>query len=199
MTIDPQIEVEEYPPSQIDDVYASLGGRTLFNVSDLFHAFLQMEVQEPSRVFFTINRTHRLYRYQRLPYGVALAPAIWQQAMDHILQGIPGVFYYQDDIIVASCNSGEHLEQFMAVLKRFEEYGLKVNQEKSKFLRSFVEYLGHVISAEGWHRSPEKVKAITEMPKCWSSHNSVPSLVWSSIRSSSYLIWVHCTSCYKRR
>ena len=162
---DPQIEVEEYPPSQIDDVYASLGGGTLFSVSDLLHAFLQMKVQEPSSAFFTINRTHGLYHYQRLPYDVALEPAIWQQAMDHILQGIPGVFDCQDDIIVASCTPGEHLEQFMAVLKSFEEYGLKVNQEKCKFLRSFVEYLGHVISVEGWHQSSEKVKAITEMPK----------------------------------
>ena len=157
--------MEEYPPSQIDDVYASLGGGTLFSVRYLLHAFLQMEVQEPSRVFFTVSRTHSLYKYQRLPYGVALAPAIWQRAMDQIPQGIPGVFFYQDDIIVASCTPGEHLEQFMAVLKRLEEYGLKVNQEKCKFLRSFVEYLGHAISAEGWHQSPEKVKAITEMPK----------------------------------
>ena len=78
MTIDPQIEVEGYPPSQIDDVYASLGGGTLFTVSDQLHTFLQMEVQKPSRAFFTINRTHGLYQYQRLPYGVALAPAIWQ-------------------------------------------------------------------------------------------------------------------------
>ena len=89
----------------------------------------------------TINRTHRLYQYQRLPYGVTLAPAIWQWAMDQIPQGIPGVFYYQGDVIVASCTSGEHLEQFMALLKRLEEYGLEVNQEKCKFLRSFVEYL----------------------------------------------------------
>ena len=28
-----------------------------------------------------------------------------------------------------------------------------------------MEYLGHVISAEGLHQSPKKVKAITEMPK----------------------------------
>ena len=51
------------------------------------------------------------------------------------------------------------------MLKRPKEYGLKANQEKCKFLRSFVEHLGHAISAEGWHQSPEKVKAITEMPK----------------------------------
>ena len=124
-----------------------------------------MEVQEPSRAFFTINTTHGLYQYQRLPYGVALASAIWQWTMDQIPQGIPGVFHYQDDIIVGSCTAREHLEQFMAVLKRLEEYGLKANHEKCKFLRSLVEYLGHGISAEGWHQSPEKVKVITEMPK----------------------------------
>ena len=28
-----------------------------------------------------------------------------------------------------------------------------------------MEYLGHVISAEGLHQSPKKVTAITEMPK----------------------------------
>ena len=51
------------------------------------------------------------------------------------------------------------------MVKRLEEYGLKVNWEKCKFLRSSVEYWGHVISAEGLHQSPKKVKAITEMPK----------------------------------
>ena len=117
MTID-QIEVKEYPPSQIDDVYASLGGGTLVSVS----AFLQMEVQEPSRAFFTINTTHGLYQYQRLPYGVALASAIWQWTMDQIPQGIPGVFFYLDDIIVTGSTLGKHLKRLVAVLKRLEEY-----------------------------------------------------------------------------
>jgi len=84
--------------------------------------------------------------------------------MDQVLQGLPGVFCYLDDIIVTSSTMEEHLEQLVAVSKRLEEYGFKANREKCKFLRSFVEYLGHVISAEGLHQSPKKVKAITEMP-----------------------------------
>ena len=43
---------------------------------DLRHAYLQMEVEEHSRPFLTINTTRGLYQYQRLPYGVASAPAI---------------------------------------------------------------------------------------------------------------------------
>ena len=71
VTINPQLEVDEYPLLRIDDIYASLGVGTLFSVIDLRHAYLQMEVEEQSRLFLTINTTHRLYQYQRLPCGVA--------------------------------------------------------------------------------------------------------------------------------
>ena len=58
MTINPQLEVDEYPLPRIDTIYASLGGGTLFSVIDLRHAYLQMEVEEQSRPFLTINTTH---------------------------------------------------------------------------------------------------------------------------------------------
>jgi len=77
VTINPQLDVDEYPLPRIDDIYASLGGGTLFSVIDLRHAYLQMEVEEQSRPFLTMNTTHGLYQYQCLPYGVASAPAIW--------------------------------------------------------------------------------------------------------------------------
>lgn len=60
---------------------SSLGWGTLFGVTDLHHAHLQMEVEEQSRPF-TINTTCCLYQYQCLPYGVALAPAICQHSIE---------------------------------------------------------------------------------------------------------------------
>ena len=107
--INSQLEVDEYPLPRIDDVYASLGGGTLFSVIDLRHAYLLMEVEEHSRPFLTINTTRGLYQYQRLPYGVASAPAIWQRATDQIQQEMPGVFCYLDDIIATGSTMEEHL------------------------------------------------------------------------------------------
>ena len=49
VTINSQLEVDEYPLPCIDDIYASLGGGTLFSVIDLRQAYLQMEVEEHSR------------------------------------------------------------------------------------------------------------------------------------------------------
>ena len=123
--------------------------------------------------------------------------------MDQILQGIPGAFSYLDDIIVIGSTLKEHLERLATVLKRLEEYDLKANWEKSKFLRSSVEYLGHVILGEGLHQSPKKVKAITEMPKPQEVTQLRALLVWSSTTPSSYLIWLLtcllCIGCYRRR
>lgn len=84
--------------------------------------------------------------------------------MDQVLQGIPGVFCYLDDITVTGSTMKEHLERLVAVLRTLEEYALKANREKCKFLRGFVEYLGHAISAERLNQSPKKVRAIMEMP-----------------------------------
>ena len=78
VTINPQLKVDEYPLPRIDNIYASLGGGTLFSVLDLRNAYVTVE--EHSRPFLTINTTRGLYQYQRLPYGVASAPAIWQRA-----------------------------------------------------------------------------------------------------------------------
>ena len=42
----------------------------------------------------TINTHKGLYCYNRLPFGVASAPAIFQRAIEAVLQGIPHVCFY---------------------------------------------------------------------------------------------------------
>ena len=50
-------------------------------------------------------KTHKgLYWYNRLPFGVFSAPAIWQQAMEQVLQGVPKTQCLLDDIIVTGGN-----------------------------------------------------------------------------------------------
>ena len=148
---------------RIDDIYANLSGGKQFSVLDLRQAYLQMEVDEAHRKYLTINTHRGLFQCQRLPYDIASAPAIWQRAMEQVLQG-SGAQCYLDDIIVTGMSLEEHLATLDQVLQRLEEYGLKANQAKCKFLQDSVEYLGHVISAAGLQQSPAKVEAIINVP-----------------------------------
>ena len=77
-----------------------------------------MVLEESSRKYVTISTSLGLFQYTRLPFGVVSAPAIFQRAMDAILQGITGVICYIDDILVTGSDDEKHLEALGEVLKK---------------------------------------------------------------------------------
>ncbi len=87
--------------------------------------------------------------------------------MDAILQGIPRVICYLDDVLVTGVSNSEHLKTLEAVLKRLCEHAVWLKRDKCAFFPDAVEYLGHRIDASGVHTSSKKVSAITEAPAPW--------------------------------
>ena len=57
------------------------GGKYFYKL-DLANANLQIPVEEGSRKYLTINTHKGLFQYNRLPFGVASAPAIFQRAIE---------------------------------------------------------------------------------------------------------------------
>lgn len=51
-------------------------------------------------MYLSINIQEELYQYNKLVFGTASAPNLWQQAMDQGLQDIPKTECYLVDIIV---------------------------------------------------------------------------------------------------
>ena len=56
-----------------------------------------------------------LYKYNRLPYGVASAPAIFQKFIETVLRGISNCVYYIDDVLMTGKNDQEHLASLREV------------------------------------------------------------------------------------
>ena len=112
-----------------------------------------------------INTHKGLFQYTRLPFGIAAAPAVFQRTTDIVLQGLPGVVCYLDDIIITGKDKLEHLNNLEQVLSRVQEYGFRVRKEKCFIMQDSVEYLGHIVSKNGVQISPKKVEAIVEMPQ----------------------------------
>ena len=164
VTVNANLEVDQHPLPKPEDLFTSLSGGQKFSKLDLKHAYQQMMLDSDSRKYVTINTHKGLYCYTRLPFGIASAPAIFQRAMDSILQGIPQVLCYLDDILITGASKEDHLRNLEKVLSRLQEYGIRVNANKCVFMQSSVEYLGHIIDCEGLHTSPKKVKAIQEAP-----------------------------------
>ena len=158
-------KTEVYPLPRIEDLFASLAGGTVFSKLDLSHAYQELPLAKESQPFVTVNTHKGLYRYQRLPFGVASAPAIFQRIMESVLQGLPHVCVYLDDRLISGKSPQEHLVNLEEVLKRLEDAGLRLKKEKCSFLMPEVEYLGHKISREGLQPTETKVRAVAEAPE----------------------------------
>jgi hypothetical protein len=158
------LSVDQYPLPRPSDLSATLAGGKYFSTLDLSHAYNQIQLDNESKKYLTINTHQGLYQYTRLPFGVTSAPALFQKFMDIILQGLDGVICYLDDIMVTGSSESEHLDNLKNVFHRLQEHGVRVKRNKCTFMKDSVQYLGHRIDAQGLHATDDKIKAIAEAP-----------------------------------
>ncbi|KAL5478092.1 hypothetical protein EMCRGX_G024972 [Ephydatia muelleri] len=85
--------------------------------------------------------------------------------MDSVLQGIPKVIVYIDDILITGSTDKEHLETLEKVLYKLKEAGIHLNKDKCFFLQESVVYLGYKIDKNGIHPLAEKVEAVKNAPE----------------------------------
>ena len=84
--------------------------------------------------------------------------------MHQILGNMKNVFVYLDDIIMFSRNIEEHFQFLDEVLSRLEKAGLKIKLRKCQFLKSQLDFLGHVIGSNGVKMQDKKIKTISNYP-----------------------------------
>ena len=130
LTVNKVSNLDGYPIPRLDDMNTKLVGGQTFTELDLSHAYEQMLVDENSKELLTINTHKRLYRHNRLPYGVASAPGIFQRTMEGLLQGIPSTGVLLDNILITGPSTEEHLDNIEKVLRRHSEAGLRLKAVK---------------------------------------------------------------------
>lgn len=165
VTLNKDLVIEKYPLPRIEEVFAKIGGGELYSKIDLKNAYNQFIFEESSQQLTAINTHKGLYKYTRLVYGLANAPAIFQKSMETLLAGIDGVSVWLDDICITGPDRNSHITRLTEVLGRLSDAGLRLQKDKCQFFKQSVLYLGFVISKTGLMTSPEKVKAILNAPE----------------------------------
>ena len=160
VTINPELNVDQHPLPNPSELLASFAGGKHFTKLDLTSAYQQMLLDDASAKLATINTHKGLYEPTRLPFSVASASALSQRAMDVILQGIPHVACYLDDILVTGATEAKHLHNLKEVLPQLQKYWVRLQLKKYAFCKKEVEYLGHCIDQNGVRTSNKKVQAV---------------------------------------
>lgn len=74
------------------------------------------------------------------------------------------VLLYLDEVIIFSRTYEEHLKHLEEVLIQLVRAGLKHKPSKCHLLKPKVQYLEHIVSAEGVRPDPEKIRIVCDWP-----------------------------------
>ena len=88
-TINKEAICDNYPVPKTEDLLIKLNGGEKFTKLDLAHAYQQLELDEDSKEYLTINTHKGLFKPTRLQFGVHSAAGIFQRCMEQRICHIP--------------------------------------------------------------------------------------------------------------
>ena len=83
-SVNPACHVDQYPLPRVNDMFARLAGCKRFTKIDRYQsqAYLQLTLDEESQSVTTINTLRGLFRFKRLPFGIASSSAIFKRTIE---------------------------------------------------------------------------------------------------------------------
>ncbi|TMC24502.1 MAG: hypothetical protein E6J34_00380, partial [Chloroflexi bacterium] len=156
-----------FPIPLIDDLIDRLHGAKVFTKIDLRSGYNQVRIH-PEDIEKTAFRTrYGHFQYKVMPFGLTNAPATFQALVQDVLRPLldVSVIVYIDDILIYSQNDADHSYHIRQVLELLRQHKLYGTIAKCEFFKDSVEYLGHIILAQGIATDPKKVEIIRTWPQ----------------------------------
>nr|VZI38582.1 unnamed protein product [Spirometra erinaceieuropaei] len=153
-----------YPFPHLQDFAGALFGKSVFSKTDLVRAFHQIPVAPEDVPKTAVTTPFGPFEFIRMPFGLRSAAQTFQRFIDRVLRGLPFVYAYIDDLLVASRNAEEHKEHLALVFDRLDQFGVVINPSKCVLGVPSLDFLGHNVDAHGLRPLSSKVRAIRDFP-----------------------------------
>jgi len=163
-------EKDAYPVPHVKDALDSFHGAKYFTTIDLLSGYWQIGMTERAKQCSAFCTRRGLFQWTRMPFGLTNAPSTFCRLMENIFHDLLYniCICYLDDINVFAATPEQLIDHLDRVFTRLRERGLKAKPSKCVFFKSPIEFLGHLVSADGIEPQPDKVEKIENwlVPHC---------------------------------
>jgi len=153
-----------YPLPLISELLDRFGQCAVFTKLDLRDAYHRLRIKQGDEWKTAFRTRYGHYEYLVMPFGLANAPATFQNYIHKALGGLLDSIcvVYLDDILIYSKNEEDHVEHVCEVLKRLREWSLYAKVSKCAFHTTKIDFLGFIVTPEGVVMDSDRVRAIDE-------------------------------------
>jgi hypothetical protein len=157
---------DSYPLPNIQDILDKLGRARYFTALDCASGYLQVPIAVEDRCKTAFSTADGHFEYKRMPFGLKSAPSTFQRMMNNVLSELIGnrCLVYMDDILIIGETLKEHNSKLRDVFQKLREYNLKIEPDKCEFMKEELNYLGHIVTAEGVKPDEKKIEAVVKFP-----------------------------------
>ena len=161
-----QTAIPKVPLPFIDELFDQMSGCTIFSTIDLASGYHQMRMDPKSKPYTAFRTRTNIYHWNVAPMGLAGMPGTWTRYMNKIFPKsvFPFVVVYLDDICIFSTNEQQHINHLRQVFQQLQKEQLFAKPSKCSFGQSSIEFLGHIVSADGLRMDHRKLEAINQWP-----------------------------------
>ena len=152
-----------WPMPKVEDIFSQLNGAKYFSTLDLRARYQHIGLTTDLIPKTAFTSPFGKYECVKVPFGLAQAPAYFQELMTGVLKDLPFAMAYLDDIIIYSSTPEEHLTHIKTVFKKLCHTKLSMKLSKCHFFAKEIQYLGHILGVEGTKPVPAKTEAIKAM------------------------------------
>ena len=122
-----------WPMPKVEDIFCKLNGATYFTTLDVRADYHHIPLDKPSIPKTAFNSPFSKFEYMKIPFGLAQAPAYFQELMTGILKDFNFAIANLDDIIIFSKTPQEHLLHFRMVLEKLKSANLSHEEKQVQF------------------------------------------------------------------
>ena len=158
-------EVDPEPMMTAEDLFRRLSGKKYLSKIDLTKGYWQIPVA-PEDVHKTAFVTpDGQYEFTRMPFGMVNSGATLVRGLRKILDGMPGVGSYIDDIVIYSDSWEDHIRTLKELFGRLRK--ARITARPTKCLRgaSRMEFLGHQVGGDVITPSRDNLEKVRNTPR----------------------------------
>ena len=125
-----------------------LKGSRIYSTFDMRSAYYHMVLSEKARLKMAFVSSYGKWEFKRCLFGLASSSCLFSK-INKVLSGFNFAFGYLDVILIFSPDMATHLQHLRYLFDRLRAADLKLKEIKCNFLKTHIQYLGHIVSGEG--------------------------------------------------
>ncbi|CEO95374.1 Reverse transcriptase domain-containing protein [Plasmodiophora brassicae] len=150
----------------VEAVTRKLSGMTCFFTIDAFKGFWLMPLAKECQEIFSFMTDDAVFTPTRSIQGGMNSAVQFHARMAAIFDDMKeNLLIWIDDILGFARSEEDLLHQLTRVLERCRERNLKLNPNKCTLFARELKWCGRIYSREGVRHDPERIEALTSMPR----------------------------------